>query len=93
MDSNSQYAGAVNWLSALLSGLCFAIGCGSGRGASGTVRYQRRGWAMLAAGLGAARRTARLMKAASPGWSQRDLHPLVRHSVKLKSPSVCNTQY
>jgi len=36
------------WLSALLGGLCFAIGCGSGRGASGTARYQRRGWAILA---------------------------------------------
>ena len=27
----------------------------SGRGASGTARYQRRGWAILAAGLGAGR--------------------------------------
>ena len=35
-------------MSALLGGLCFAIGCGSGRGASGTARYQRRGWAILA---------------------------------------------
>jgi hypothetical protein len=47
------------WLSALLGGLCFAIGCGSGRGASGTARYQRRGWAILAAGFGAPHRTAR----------------------------------
>src|SRR5215813_904360 len=67
MDSNFQYAGAVNLLSALLGGLCFAIECGSGRGGSGTARYQRRGWAILAAGVGAARRTARSMKATSSG--------------------------
>ena len=44
------------WLSALLGGLCFAIGCGPGEALLGTTRYQRRGWAILAAGLGAAHR-------------------------------------
>src|SRR6516165_5003310 len=44
------------WLSALLGGLCFAIGCGPGEALLGTTRHQRRGWAILAAGLGAAHR-------------------------------------
>jgi len=68
MDSNFQYAGAVNLVVGPF-GWVVLIGCGSGRGASGTARYQRRGWAILAAGVGAARRTARSMKAASSGLS------------------------
>ena len=68
MDSNFQYAGTVNLVVGPF-GWVVLIGCGSGRGASGTARYQRRGWAILAAGVGAARRTARSMKAASSGSS------------------------
>jgi len=68
MDSNFQYAGAVNLVVGPF-GWVVLIGCGSERGASGTARYQRRGWAILAAGVGAARRTARSMKAASSGLS------------------------
>jgi len=45
-------------LSALLGGLCFGIGCGPGE-ALLVQRYQRRGWAILAAASGrpTARRT------------------------------------
>src|SRR5262245_18557188 len=38
MDSNFQYAGAVNLVVGLLGGLCFAIGCGPGEALSGTTR-------------------------------------------------------
>ena len=56
MDSNFQYAGAVNLVVGPFGWVVLCDWVRSGRGASGTARYQRRGWAILAAGLGAAHR-------------------------------------
>ena len=71
MDSNFQYAGAVNLVVGPFGWvvLCDRVRVRARR--FWTTRYQRRGWVMLAAGVGAARRTARSMKAASPGWPAR----------------------
>jgi hypothetical protein len=55
MDSNFQYAGAVNLVVGPFGWVVLCDRVRSGRGASGTARYQRRGWAILAAGLGACR--------------------------------------
>jgi hypothetical protein len=55
MDSNLQYAGAVNLVVGPFGWVVLCDRVRSGRGASGTARYQRRGWAILAAGLGACR--------------------------------------
>jgi hypothetical protein len=54
MDSNFQYAGAVNLVVGPFGWVVLCDRVRSGRGASRTARYQRRGWAILAAGLGAA---------------------------------------
>ena len=56
MDSNFQYAGAVNLVVGPFGWVVLCDRVRSGRGVSGTARYQRRGWAILAAGLGAAHR-------------------------------------
>ena len=56
MDSNFQYAGAVNLVVGPFGWVVLCDRVRSGRGASGTARYQRRGWAILAAGLEAAHR-------------------------------------
>ena len=60
MDSNFQYAGAVNLVVGPFGWVVLCDRVRSGRGASGTARYQRRGWAILAAGLGAAHRRSDL---------------------------------
>src|SRR5215469_17984386 len=75
------------WLSALLGGLCFAIGCGSGRSTSGTARYQRRGWTILAAGLGAAHCPSDLW-CARLGSTRRDdrLFSAASNDIRCTSP-------
>jgi hypothetical protein len=60
MNSNFQYAGAVNLVVGPFGWVVLCDPVRSGRGASGTARYQRRGWAILAAGLGAAHRRSDL---------------------------------
>ena len=60
MDSNFQYAGAVNLVVSPFGWVVLCDRVRAGRGASGTARYQRRGWAILAAGLGAAHRRSDL---------------------------------
>src|SRR6516162_3057866 len=47
MDSNFQYAGAVNLVVGPFGWVVLCDRVRSGRGASGTARYQRRGWATL----------------------------------------------
>ena len=59
-DSNFQYAGAVNLVVGAFGWVVFVIGCGPGEAILGTARYQRRGWVILAAGLGAAHRPSDL---------------------------------
>ena len=54
MDSNFQYAGAVNLVVGPFGWVVLCDRVRSGRRASGTVRYQRQGWAILTVGLGAA---------------------------------------
>ena len=54
MDSNFQYAGVVNLVVGPFGWVVLRDRVRSGRSACGTARYQRRGWAILAAGLGAA---------------------------------------
>ena len=60
MDSNFQYAGAVNLVVGSFGWVVLCDRMRSGRGASGAARYQRWGWAILETGLWAAHRRSNL---------------------------------